>query len=97
MEKVNLAGLKRVLEKFDEDGKCVRGTHWKIANGGYDLWWELYYDEQPVVRCCASGEYTKNYWEIGNLSNCGTVPDTEFKRICKAIMDVYPECRVAEE
>lgn len=25
--------------------------NWKIVKGGYDLWFELYYRDHPVVQC----------------------------------------------
>ena len=51
MSEINMRGLRQVLQKFEENGRSAFGTHWHIANGGYDLWWELYYDRRPVIGC----------------------------------------------
>ena len=41
------------MKKFEEHdwrGSFSSGN-WKITNGGYDLWFELYYKNQPVMQC----------------------------------------------
>lgn len=49
------SGLKAVLKRFDDNGwrGCYRQGPWSIANGGYDLWFELYYEDTCVARCVA--------------------------------------------
>lgn len=62
MKKIKLDGLKDVLQTFNDhgwEGSFSRGN-WRIANGGYDLWFELYYKNQPVVQC-VSGELSSNF------------------------------------
>lgn len=39
------------LNKFEETGKTVRKGFWQISNGGYDLWYEIYYVDEPVIKC----------------------------------------------
>lgn len=75
--KVNLKGLRNVLQKFEEDGRVASGTHWKIAKGGYDLWWQLYYDNVPVVDCVCN--------EIEN--NC--LPQEIFDKVFQVIKEEY--------
>ena len=67
---IKFRGLKPILKKFDDNGKCVKGTHWSIANGGYDLWWELYYDDIPILQCVA-GEL--------KIAVCGLTESTKKK------------------
>lgn len=88
--KISTRGLRTLLEKFNEDGKRVEQTHWSIGRGGYDLWWELYYDGTPVVDCHASGKH-KGFQELGELSNI-SLSDKDFERVRKIIISVYPEC-----
>lgn len=49
-EDIKLNGLRKSLESF---ANGTRGTYtrgkWKIANGGYDKDWELYYNETPFM------------------------------------------------
>ena len=41
--------LKQVLQTFDRNGRLSERGNWKIANGGYDEEWELYYEGTPVA------------------------------------------------
>lgn len=49
MEKISFNGLKLALQKFDKNGKYAEAGLWSIANGGYDLWWEIYYNGYTVL------------------------------------------------
>ena len=80
---INFRGLKSVLKKFDNNGKYAKGTHWSIANGGYDLWWELYYDGLPILQCVA-GEL--------EIAVCGLTESTE-KRLIENVKSVYADLR----
>ena len=80
---INFRGLKSVLEKFDNNGKYAEGTHWSIANGGYDLWWELYYDGLPILQCVA-GEL--------KIIVSGLTEPTE-KRLIENVKSVYADLR----
>lgn len=74
-----MAGLRDVLRKFDSNGKFAKSGHWHIANGGYDLDWELYYDDVPVVQCIA-----------GELEN-GHLPDFAWNKVRNIILSEYPD------
>ena len=39
------------LDKFNETGKTVKRGAWRISQGGYDEWYEIYYSDEPVIRC----------------------------------------------
>lgn len=45
--------LKQALQTFDRNGRISERGAWKIANGGYDEEWELYYEGTPVARSVA--------------------------------------------
>ena len=80
---ISLRGLKATLEKFDENGKYAEGKHWNIGRGGYDLWWELYYDNMPIARCVA-----------GTLEiTFDALTDVMEKRLIKSIKSVYTYLR----
>ena len=79
---INLAGLRQILRKFDENGRLAVATHWKIARGGYDQWWELYYDEVPAVDCCA-GEIEKEF----------DLDEALYRRIKDIILEEYPDLK----
>lgn len=80
---ISLRGLKAILKKFDENGRYAEGTHWSIANGGYDLWWELYYDNIPIVQCI-DGELEISISELAKGME---------KRLIKSIKSVYTDLR----
>ena len=80
---INFRGLKSVLRKFNDNGKYSEGTHWSIANGGYDLWWELYYDGLSILQCVA-GEL--------EIAVCGLTESTE-KRLIENVKSVYADLR----
>ena len=87
--------LRQVLVKYDETGKgTVRIGQWRIATGGYDLWWQLYKDNIPIIDCVASGVYA-NGEEQGMLVN-DCLPSAEFAEIAEVIMAVYPDCILQE-
>ena len=80
---INFRGLKSVLGKFNDNGKYAKGTHWSIANGGYDLWWELYYDGLPILQCVA-GEL--------EIIGCGLTKSTE-KRLIENVKSIYTDLK----
>lgn len=71
--------LRKALRKFNEDGRLVERKHWKIAKGGYDLWFSLYYCDLCVIECCD-----------GTLENVGFAPDI-FSGIKAIILEEYPD------
>lgn len=50
---MDFTGLKNVLEEFDSHSwkGAFRSGDWEIANGGYDLWFEISYLDEVLVRC----------------------------------------------
>ena len=80
---INFRGLKSVLEKFDDNGKYAEGIHWSIANGGYDLWWELYYDDLPILQRIA-GDL--------EIAVCGLTESAE-RRLIETVKSVYTHLR----
>lgn len=83
----NLSGLRQHLRNFNEDGRYVNGTHWSIARGGYDLWWQVSHDRNPIISCVAG------HLEIdeANLS------DSYIKKLHKLICDEYEPMELRTE
>lgn len=82
--KCNLQGLRSQLRKFDGNGKYVRGRHWEIANGGYDLYFQISYDGVSVLDCVCN--------ELEPCADC-----ENFDAIAKVVMEEYPQTRLAKE
>lgn len=74
-----ISGLRNVLRRFDSNGSSAKSGHWYIGNGGYDLDWELYYDNQPVIDCIN-----------GRLENV-CLPSAVWNKISQVIISEYPD------
>ena len=79
-------GLTPCLTKFDEYGwvGSFSKNNWRVANGGYDLWFELYYNNIPIVDCVA-----------GKLSAWG-MPQEVLDEICRRIIKKFPHLKMEE-
>ena len=85
VDNIKLSGLKTVLDKFEDNGKYAKQGKWSIGRGGYDLWWQLYYDGTAVVDCVD-----------GELEN-DCLSSEDFKRITDVICSVYDGLKVLKE
>lgn len=50
-EAVNMGGVKNMLRTYNAKGGSVKNGPWRICDGAYDLWFELYYNETPILGC----------------------------------------------
>jgi hypothetical protein len=81
---ISVQGLRSVLRRFartKDDFVENKKGHWSIGNGGYDCWWELYYDNCPVAACI-----------LGTLENVCLDPK-DFERLQTVVDDEYPDMR----
>ena len=86
-ETFELKGLRECLRSFDNNGRYARRGRWHIANGGYDLQWELYYDNTPIVDCVDS-----------ELEFIGRISDySNANKVIKIILEEYDWCEYLEE
>lgn len=81
---ISLRGLKQCLEHFDNYGcRWYETKNWKIAHGGYDLTWQLYWKDPHygtvAVVDCVNGRYLEN--------DC--LDDDVFNRIVKVVKSVF--------
>ena len=61
---INFEVLRKARERMEDskDGQFGRCGNWKIALGGYDMGYEVYYKDQPVMRV----NYELNEYEFYN-------------------------------
>lgn len=45
----DLTALRIATEIFDTNGKIVYRGNWKFNEGGYDLLWQLWYDDELIA------------------------------------------------
>lgn len=50
IDNLNKSLVTKMLDTFNSNGRYAHRGNWSIANGGYDLLWEIYYDGLPVIR-----------------------------------------------
>lgn len=86
-EEAEIYQLRLLLQIFDEYG--WKGSYsvgnWSITNGGYDLWFEIYYNQIAQIQCIA-GELTVVNEEVINL-----------KAVLNCVLEVYSNVRAREE
>lgn len=80
-----LSSLRYILKKFIENdwkgyysSKC-----WAIANGGYDCWFQINYNNQPIADCVAGDV---NVWGFSN-------EDIENLKLCQYIVTHMPDLK----
>ena len=85
---MDFKGLDAVLKRFDSHGwkGSFSSGDWRIANGGYDLWFELYYQGQPVAQCVA-----------GVLSSNFGLDEADKNRLLEKILKVYDHLKVEND
>lgn len=83
----SFVGLKTALKNFDEDGRYAKCGNWSIANGGYDLWFEIYYDGYTVLQCI-NGKLQGGFRPIPEFTE-----ETE-KQLIKRVKDIYEDLRM---
>lgn len=86
-EILNIQGLRRMLSDFKENGRHASYGRWSIARGGYDLWFEVYHNDKPLMGCVdGTLEVYVRHDEYEGLD-----------RAVKIILDVYKDIRMEEE
>lgn len=60
--------LRKCMQRFvNGDKNFYTDGLWKVAKGGYDLWFEVYYNNIPKIQCVngelevVNGEYFDKY------------------------------------
>ena len=86
MEKISFNGLKPALKKFDENGKYSEAGLWSISNGGYDLWWEIYYNGYTILQCI-DGKLRGGFRPIPEFND-----DIE-KELISRVIQIYPDVK----
>lgn len=81
---INFNGLRTALEKFQENGKYSKCGKWGIINGGYDLWWEIYYEGYTVLQCI-NGKLEGGFKPIAEFTE-----ETE-KRLIEKVKSIYAD------
>lgn len=73
-----LGDLKQAYLTYSNNGRYGKRGLWSVARGGYDLWFEVYYDNIPIVDC-TDGELENIYEDL-------SIED--FDAICQVILSI---------
>ena len=94
-EKSSLESIfTKLFDRFNSNGRGAKLGKWRIANGGYDLDYVLYYDEYPVAEKMRGERPTMNndYLEYNGLFNNEEVVAALCKcdRYCESLLVEKP-------
>ena len=89
------ANLKKVLDRFDSNGKFAKQGNWKIARGGYDLAFQLYYDNIAVLDGINDGFSRETRLEL-DQDTYGANDEYNVKDLANYVCQVYNDCKVDE-
>lgn len=76
--------LVSALKTFDKNGKLSTRGDWKVANGGYDLSFEVYYQGTPVAQGFTDGTLTTDF----DTSEFGFTKQALANVICSVYTDM---------
>lgn len=87
MDEATLKDLRTLLRRFaKKNGLSAKYRDWNIAEGAYDLNWEIYYKGSPVIDCIANSVSGSG----GTLENVDLNRE-DFLKIAKVIKEEYPD------
>lgn len=87
------AKLISALKTFDRNGKVSERGSWKVANGGYDLAFEVYYKGQPVAQGMSDGKIKTDF----DTSEFGFTNEDLKKAICSVYSDMCESNDLTED
>jgi hypothetical protein len=99
---IDIRGLSTVLKKHQETGLCEQGRHWAVSRGGYDLNWQAYYNNSPMVECVnndVNGGDVALLCEVNDdrAWDSATITTEDAMKIFKVIKDTYPDVEIPNE
>lgn len=86
MKNIKFSGLKTALDTFNSDGEYIKCIDWSIASGGYDLWWEIYYQDYTVLQC-VDGEL------IGGFRPIPEFNDEAERQLTERVKSIYTDIK----
>lgn len=90
------ANLKKILDRYNSNGKFAKQGSWKIARGGYDLAFQLYYNDLALIDGINDGFSNKTTLEL-DQDTYGKNDEYDVKDLANYICQVYTDCEVNEK
>ena len=75
-----VGNLKKILDRFNSNGKSAKQGSWSIAKGGYDLDFQVSYKGEPIIDC-VDGELhiNKKEYEGGSTKEVAKIISSAYK------------------
>lgn len=89
------ASLKKVLDRYNSNGKFAKQGSWKIARGGYDLAFQLYYNDLALIDGINDGFSNNTTLEL-DQDTYGANDEYSVKDLANYICQVYTDCKLDE-
>ena len=83
---IDFSGLKTALKKFDNNGKLATCKKWCIINGGYDLEFEIKYNNNVVLQCIGG--------DLHAVNSFSEFDDDDLQQIIAYIMNSYEDLTI---
>lgn len=89
------ANLKKILDRFNSNGKFAKQGNWKIARGGYNLAFQLYYDNLALLDGINDGFSRETRLEL-DRDTYGANDEYNVKDLANYVCQVYNDCKIDE-
>ena len=89
------ANLKKILDRYNSNGKFAKQGSWKIARGGYDLAFQLYYNDLALIDGINDGFSNNTTLEL-DQDTYGANDEYSVKDLANYICQVYTDCKLDE-
>lgn len=89
------ANLKKILDRYESNGRFAKQGNWKIARGGYDLAFQLYYDKLALLDGINDGFSRETRLEL-DQDTYGANDEYNVKDLANYVCQVYSDCKIEE-
>lgn len=89
------ANLKKILDRYEHNGKFAKQGNWKIARGGYDLAFQLLYDDLALIDGIRSVWDDNTILEL-DVKTYGANNEYSTNDLANYICQVYTDCKLED-
>lgn len=89
------ANLKKILDRYEHNGKFAKQGNWKIASGGYDLAFQLLYDDLALIDGIHSVWDDNTKLEL-DVKTYGVNNEYSTNDLANYICQVYNDCKLED-
>ena len=86
------SNLKKALDRFNSNGRYAKQGSWKIARGGYDLAFQIYYNDLAIIDGVNDG-YGPTDIHLDQEDYFGY----DAEELAKYVCSIYGDCEIVQE